>query len=76
MIFLLILDEKLHYIFSTSEKSFRNSCICYLNPLQGSESRTWSLKKMRGAVFVAVAAAIGNMLQGWDNSVIAGMSHI
>ncbi|KAL6226894.1 hypothetical protein ACLB2K_000853 [Fragaria x ananassa] len=29
---------------------------------------------MRGAVYVAVAAAIGNMLQGWDNSVIAGMS--
>ena len=28
---------------------------------------------MRGAVFVAVAAAIGNMLQGWDNSVIAGI---
>ncbi|KAB2623620.1 monosaccharide-sensing protein 2-like [Pyrus ussuriensis x Pyrus communis] len=27
---------------------------------------------MRGAVFVAVAAAIGNLLQGWDNSVIAG----
>ncbi|XP_050366772.1 monosaccharide-sensing protein 2-like [Argentina anserina] len=27
---------------------------------------------MRGAVYVAVAAAIGNMLQGWDNSVIAG----
>lgn len=30
---------------------------------------------MRGAVFVAVAAAIGNLLQGWDNSVIAGMYH-
>ncbi|XP_047334885.1 monosaccharide-sensing protein 2-like [Impatiens glandulifera] len=27
---------------------------------------------MRGAVLVAVAAAIGNMLQGWDNATIAG----
>ncbi|KAJ4851610.1 hypothetical protein Tsubulata_012444 [Turnera subulata] len=27
---------------------------------------------MRGAVLVALAAAVGNMLQGWDNSVIAG----
>ncbi|KAJ1281761.1 hypothetical protein BS78_04G330500 [Paspalum vaginatum] len=27
---------------------------------------------MRGAVLVAVAAAIGNMLQGWDNAAIAG----
>ncbi|GLT29243.1 hypothetical protein SLA2020_041200 [Shorea laevis] len=27
---------------------------------------------MRGAVFVAVAAAIGNLLQGWDNATIAG----
>ncbi|KAL8532193.1 hypothetical protein ACS0TY_008697 [Phlomoides rotata] len=27
---------------------------------------------MRGAVFVAIAAAIGNMLQGWDNATIAG----
>ncbi|KAK9064971.1 hypothetical protein SSX86_016354 [Deinandra increscens subsp. villosa] len=26
----------------------------------------------KGAVFVAVAAAIGNMLQGWDNATIAG----
>ncbi|PQQ15290.1 monosaccharide-sensing protein 2-like [Prunus yedoensis var. nudiflora] len=30
---------------------------------------------MRGAVFVAVAAAVGNLLQGWDNSVIAGKYH-
>ncbi|XP_021804586.1 monosaccharide-sensing protein 2-like [Prunus avium] len=30
---------------------------------------------MRGAVFVAVAAAVGNLLQGWDNSVIAGSVH-
>ncbi|TYI45835.1 hypothetical protein E1A91_D13G065900v1 [Gossypium mustelinum] len=27
---------------------------------------------MNGAVLVAVAAAIGNMLQGWDNATIAG----
>ncbi|KAL8248429.1 hypothetical protein R6Q59_005297 [Mikania micrantha] len=27
---------------------------------------------MRGAVFVAVAAAVGNMIQGWDNACIAG----
>jgi hypothetical protein len=25
-----------------------------------------------GAVLVAVAAAIGNLLQGWDNATIAG----
>ncbi|WOK94796.1 hypothetical protein Cni_G03501 [Canna indica] len=29
-------------------------------------------KKMKGAVLVAIAAAIGNMLQGWDNATIAG----
>ncbi|CAD5182033.1 unnamed protein product [Musa acuminata subsp. malaccensis] len=27
---------------------------------------------MQGAVLVAIAAAIGNMLQGWDNATIAG----
>lgn len=27
---------------------------------------------MRGAVLVAIAAAIGNLLQGWDNATIAG----
>ncbi|CAN0881042.1 Monosaccharide-sensing protein 2 [Linum grandiflorum] len=27
---------------------------------------------MNGAVFVAIAAAIGNLLQGWDNATIAG----
>jgi len=27
---------------------------------------------MSGAVLVAVAAAIGNLLQGWDNATIAG----
>lgn len=26
-------------------------------------------------MFVAVAAAVGNLLQGWDNSVIAGKYH-
>ncbi|XP_039787397.1 monosaccharide-sensing protein 2-like, partial [Panicum virgatum] len=31
-----------------------------------------SSSTMRGAVLVAVAAAIGNMLQGWDNASIAG----
>lgn len=28
---------------------------------------------MSGAVLVAVAAAIGNLLQGWDNATIAGL---
>lgn len=27
-------------------------------------------------MLVAIAAAIGNMLQGWDNATIAGMIHI
>ena len=27
---------------------------------------------MRGAALVALAAALGNMLQGWDNATIAG----
>lgn len=27
---------------------------------------------MRGAVLVAIAASIGNLLQGWDNATIAG----
>ncbi|KAF8405584.1 hypothetical protein HHK36_010491 [Tetracentron sinense] len=27
---------------------------------------------MRGAVLVAIAAAVGNLLQGWDNATIAG----
>jgi hypothetical protein len=27
-----------------------------------------------GAVLVAIAAAIGNFLQGWDNATIAGTS--
>ncbi|XP_077219835.1 monosaccharide-sensing protein 2-like isoform X2 [Tasmannia lanceolata] len=27
---------------------------------------------MKGAVFVAIAASIGNLLQGWDNATIAG----
>lgn len=30
--------------------------------------------RMRGAVFVAIAAAIGNFLQGWDNATIAGIN--
>lgn len=29
---------------------------------------------MNGAVLVAIAAAIGNFLQGWDNATIAGLS--
>lgn len=29
---------------------------------------------MRGAVAVAIAAAFGNLLQGWDNAAIAGFS--
>ena len=27
---------------------------------------------MSGAVLVAIAAAVGNLLQGWDNATIAG----
>jgi hypothetical protein len=27
---------------------------------------------MSGAVLVAIAASIGNLLQGWDNATIAG----
>jgi hypothetical protein len=27
---------------------------------------------MSGAVLVAIGAAIGNLLQGWDNATIAG----
>lgn len=27
---------------------------------------------MSGSVLVAVAAAVGNLLQGWDNATIAG----
>ncbi|CAK9139366.1 unnamed protein product [Ilex paraguariensis] len=30
------------------------------------------LRKMSGSVLVAIAAAIGNLLQGWDNATIAG----
>jgi hypothetical protein len=30
---------------------------------------------MSQVVLVAIAAAIGNLLQGWDNSTIAGISH-
>jgi hypothetical protein len=29
---------------------------------------------MTGAVLVAIAASIGNLLQGWDNATIAGYS--
>lgn len=29
---------------------------------------------MKSVVLVALAAAIGNMLQGWDNATIAGVS--
>jgi len=28
---------------------------------------------MKGAVLVAIAASIGNFLQGWDNATIAGI---
>ncbi|KAJ0966776.1 hypothetical protein J5N97_023693 [Dioscorea zingiberensis] len=31
-----------------------------------------AVRKMNGAVLVAIAAAIGNLLQGWDNATIAG----
>lgn len=27
---------------------------------------------MKGAVLVAIAASVGNFLQGWDNATIAG----
>lgn len=33
-----------------------------------------SEEKMSGAVLAAVAAAVGNLLQGWDNATIAGIS--
>ncbi|KAL4572780.1 hypothetical protein LXL04_019565 [Taraxacum kok-saghyz] len=33
---------------------------------------TEEVGKMSGAVLVAVAAAVGNLLQGWDNATIAG----
>lgn len=29
---------------------------------------------MKGAALVAIAASIGNFLQGWDNATIAGTS--
>jgi hypothetical protein len=29
---------------------------------------------MKGAALVAIAACIGNFLQGWDNATIAGTS--
>jgi hypothetical protein len=29
---------------------------------------------MSGAALVAIAASIGNLLQGWDNATIAGKS--
>lgn len=31
------------------------------------------MKKMKGAALVAIAATIGNFLQGWDNATIAGL---
>jgi hypothetical protein len=31
-------------------------------------------EKMAGAALVAIAASIGNLLQGWDNATIAGES--
>jgi hypothetical protein len=31
-------------------------------------------EKMAGAALVAIAASIGNLLQGWDNATIAGKS--
>lgn len=34
------------------------------------------LRKMSGAVLVAIAASIGNLLQGWDNATIAGTCFI
>ncbi|GFQ07256.1 protein mor1 [Phtheirospermum japonicum] len=42
--------------------------------LSGLQARMERLKSedMRGAVLVAFAAAIGNLLQGWDNATIAG----
>lgn len=32
--------------------------------------------KMNGAALVALAATIGNFLQGWDNATIAGTVHL
>lgn len=31
------------------------------------------MENMVSAVFVAIAASIGNLLQGWDNATIAGI---
>ena len=31
---------------------------------------------MHGAALVAIAAAVGNFLQGWDNATIAGTSSL
>lgn len=36
------------------------------------EQEFFHLSKMQGAVLVAIAASIGNLLQGWDNATIAG----
>jgi hypothetical protein len=38
--------------------------------------RSIDKETMSGAVIVAVAAAIGNLLQGWDNATIAGRSSL
>lgn len=43
----------------------------YCQIIQGS--KFWfTASKMRGAVFAALAATMGNLLQGWDNATIAG----
>lgn len=41
----------------------------------GAGYRRWP-EKMQGAVLVAIVAAIGNFLQGWDNATIAGKTGI
>uniref|UniRef100_A0A0E0JXN4 Uncharacterized protein n=1 Tax=Oryza punctata TaxID=4537 RepID=A0A0E0JXN4_ORYPU len=43
-------------------------CCCYFQP-----PGRWVTEelKMSGAALVAIAASIGNLLQGWDNATIA-----
>ncbi|RZC45775.1 hypothetical protein C5167_038722 [Papaver somniferum] len=70
-------------IFSTRVRGL-SSAICSLAYWTGDITVTYTFPvllnsiglagsgNMRGAVLVAIAASIGNMLQGWDNATIAG----
>ncbi|KAL2332570.1 hypothetical protein Fmac_020151 [Flemingia macrophylla] len=52
---------------SLAGRYYRFACIIYSNSYG-----QYRISNMSGAVLVAVAAAIGNFLQGWDNATIAG----